>query len=130
MACALPPRTLAESKIVEERRRASLQKLGGEAAVAERHTSTDAARDDDGATAGVEGKGAAAPRLADAVCTARMAFFLLEMCAIGVAFTVVEKFIFVYVLHELGGSQSLCGYSVAVTVVFEVPIFQYGTNYS
>ena len=41
-------------------------------------------------------------------------------------YKVVEKFIFVYVIDDLGGTQSLCGYSVAVTVVFELPIFHYG----
>mmetsp|Transcript_17956 Transcript_17956/g.57237 ORF Transcript_17956/g.57237 Transcript_17956/m.57237 type:complete len:376 (+) Transcript_17956:609-1736(+) len=67
-----------------------------------------------------------AASLASAALRPRFVFFLCEMMAIGLAFTVVEKFIFVFIIKELGGSQSLCGYSVAVNVIFEVPIFHFG----
>lgn len=56
----------------------------------------------------------------------RNIFFFVEMMCLGIATTVVEKFIFVFVIDELGGSQSLCGFSVAVTVIFELPLFHFG----
>ena len=58
-------------------------------------------------------------------CSARMLSFWLLMVAIGCGFTVVEKFLFVFAEKELGATPSLCGLSVSVTVIFELPIFLY-----
>ena len=44
----------------------------------------------------------------------------------GVFWAVAERFVFVFAEDELGASPTLCGLSVAVTVVFEVPIFAFG----
>lgn len=39
----------------------------------------------------------------------------------------VEQLLFVYAVRELGASYSLCGYSVAVNVLLELPIFFCGS---
>ena len=57
----------------------------------------------------------------------RMVVFLLYVMALlGVGNTLVERFLFVYALDELGADSALCGYSVAMTVLFELPIFHFG----
>ena len=42
-----------------------------------------------------------------------MIIALSEVLLVGVGIGVAEKLIFAYVVHELGGSASLCGYGVA-----------------
>lgn len=60
------------------------------------------------------------------LCSARFVAFLLEAAFVGLAFTFTDKFLFVYLINELDGSPTLCGLSVACTVIFELPIFQCG----
>ena len=62
------------------------------------------------------------------LCTLRFTTFLLECAFIGFCMCIVESFLFVYLQNELDGSPTLCGLSVGVTVVFELPIFQYGAQ--
>ena len=56
--------------------------------------------------------------------------FLLEMTIMGMAMALVERLLFVYVMEDpaeggLGGNALLCGFTVGVTVIFEIPIFNY-----
>jgi hypothetical protein len=37
----------------------------------------------------------------------------------------VERFLFIYLIDELGASTLLCGGTVLLTVLFEIPIFHY-----
>ena len=37
----------------------------------------------------------------------------------------VERFLFIYLIDELGASTALCGGTVLLTVLFEIPIFHY-----
>ena len=50
--------------------------------------------------------------------------FVLAMFALYVGMAVVENLIFLY-FEFLGGSYSMCGLTVAVTVMFEFPLFRY-----
>ena len=50
-------------------------------------------------------------------------FFFLEMLIMGAAAAVVERLLFLYLINDLGASTALCGLSVLVTVIFEVPLF-------
>lgn len=50
--------------------------------------------------------------------------FVLAMFALYVGMAVVENLIFLY-FEFLGGSYSMCGLTVAVTVMFEFPLFHY-----
>ena len=104
-----------------------LPAVPADATLAAATTEAETAEAEAEAEAGVaEAEAEEAASLASAALRPRFVFFLCEMMAIGLAFTVVEKFIFVFIIKELGGSQSLCGYSVAVNVIFEVPIFHFG----
>lgn len=109
MAMALPARTQLEQRLVAERR--------------ERAHATSAAGHDEGATSAPASNSAT---LRSLLCRPRMVAFLVQLMLLGCGFTVVEKFLFVFALNELGADSALCGYSVAATVVFEIPIFQFG----
>jgi len=49
--------------------------------------------------------------------------FLIEMFIMGVGVGVVEKLLFVYLMEDLGASIVLCGSSVLMTTLFELPLF-------
>lgn len=51
--------------------------------------------------------------------------WLIEVIVIGAGCSVVESFLFVYLQNELDASTRLCGMTVGVTVLIEIPIFQY-----
>jgi hypothetical protein len=51
------------------------------------------------------------------------AAFFLDVFAFGVAFAFVELLVFLFFVDELNASYSLCGATVVVTVLFEIPIF-------
>jgi len=51
-----------------------------------------------------------------------MAFFT-EMFIMGMGVGVVEKLLFVYLMEDLGASIVLCGASVLMTTLFELPLF-------
>jgi hypothetical protein len=54
------------------------------------------------------------------------ALFLVEVLIFGFSMGIIEKgLLFVYLINDLGASTTLCGAVVGVTVVFELPVFQY-----
>jgi MFS family permease len=54
--------------------------------------------------------------------------FLIELFVMGAAVALVERLLFVYVKNDLEGSTTLCGLSVLVTVLFELPVFHYSAQ--
>lgn len=44
---------------------------------------------------------------------------------LGAALIIIDCFLFVYLMEHLYASASLCGMTVGVTVLFELPIFHY-----
>lgn len=52
-----------------------------------------------------------------------MLFWLFEVLVIGAGMSMVDSFLFVYLQNDLGASTRLCGCTVGVTVLFEIPIF-------
>jgi MFS family permease len=59
------------------------------------------------------------------VCEARFLWFLAEVMILGAGIGVVERLLFVYLQNDLKASTTLCGLTVGVTVLFELPIFAY-----
>jgi len=53
----------------------------------------------------------------------RVSFFLLEVVVIGIGMGTVERLLFLYLVDDLQASTLLCGFSVGVNVLFELPIF-------
>ena len=53
----------------------------------------------------------------------RVAIFLLEVIIMGAAMATVERLLFLYLVNDLQASTVLCGLSVGVNVLFELPIF-------
>ena len=49
--------------------------------------------------------------------------FLFAICCLSIGTSAVESLIFLF-FEFLGGSNTLCGITVALTVMFEIPIFQ------
>ena len=58
----------------------------------------------------------------------RNRLFFINMAAIGAGFSMVEGMLFL-LLQELHASTLLCGLSVVVTVIFELPIFHYAKSF-
>ncbi|KAL3797719.1 hypothetical protein HJC23_000264 [Cyclotella cryptica] len=53
--------------------------------------------------------------------------YIIALFTLYIGMSVVENLIFLY-FEFLGGSNSLCGLTVAVTVLFELPIFHFAPN--
>ena len=53
--------------------------------------------------------------------------YILALFTLYIGMSVVENLIFLY-FEFLGGSNTLCGFTVAITVLFELPIFHYASN--
>eukprot|EP00586_Coscinodiscus_wailesii_P020939 CAMPEP_0172493484 /NCGR_PEP_ID=MMETSP1066-20121228/24947_1 /TAXON_ID=671091 /ORGANISM="Coscinodiscus wailesii, Strain CCMP2513" /LENGTH=492 /DNA_ID=CAMNT_0013263685 /DNA_START=198 /DNA_END=1676 /DNA_ORIENTATION=- len=53
----------------------------------------------------------------------RVGVFCLELVLVGAAMGTVESLLFIYLVDDLGASTLLCGLSVGVTVLLELPIF-------
>eukprot|EP00944_MAST-04C_sp_MAST-4C-sp1_P013119 g13119.t1 len=51
--------------------------------------------------------------------------FFLDVTVLGMGTSLVEGLVFVFFVHDLNASNSLCGISVLITVLFEIPIFYY-----
>ncbi len=51
--------------------------------------------------------------------------FLISMITLNMGTSVVERLIFLFFGKQLNGSNATCGLTVVVTVIFEVPIFNY-----
>ena len=58
----------------------------------------------------------------------RVFIFLVEVVIMGAAMATVERLLFLYLVNDLGASTMLCGLSVGVNVLFELPIFWYASN--
>ena len=53
-------------------------------------------------------------------------FWLLELMVIGAGMSLVDSFLFVHLQSDLGASATLCGWTVGVTVLMEIPIMGHG----
>ena len=51
--------------------------------------------------------------------------WLTEVAVISAGMSLVDSFLFVFLQSDLKGNTRLCGYSIGVTVLFEVPVFHY-----
>ncbi|KAJ1479591.1 hypothetical protein T484DRAFT_1813648 [Baffinella frigidus] len=47
------------------------------------------------------------------------------LCLLSIGTALVEGLVFLFFVQDLGASNTLCGLSIIVTVVFELPIFSY-----
>ncbi len=54
--------------------------------------------------------------------------FMISTVALCMGTSVVENLVFLFFQNELGGSNTICGISILVTVIFEVPIFQFSAK--
>lgn len=53
----------------------------------------------------------------------QICIWFVEIAALGAAMSLVDSFLFVYLQNDLGASSALCGYTVGVTVMLEIPVF-------
>ena len=58
----------------------------------------------------------------------RVLFFFVEVVVMGAAMATVERLLFLYLVNDLYASTLLCGLSVGVNVLFELPIFWYASS--
>lgn len=61
--------------------------------------------------------------LAVLLCRPRVLVFFLELVIMGAGMGTVESLLFLYLINDLGASTMLCGLSVGVTVMLEIPLF-------
>jgi MFS family permease len=54
--------------------------------------------------------------------------FMISTMTLCMGTSVVENLVFLFFQNELGGSNTICGVSILVTVIFEVPIFQFSAK--
>lgn len=59
----------------------------------------------------------------------RVFVFLLEVVIMGAGMATVERLLFLYMVNDLKASTLLCGLSVGVNVLFELPIFWYASKF-
>lgn len=59
----------------------------------------------------------------------RTVFFLTEVIVMGAGMATVERLLFLYLVNDLQASTLLCGLSVGVNVLFELPIFWYASKF-
>jgi MFS family permease len=59
----------------------------------------------------------------------RTMFFLVEVIIMGAGMATVERLLFLYLVNDLQASTLLCGLSVGVNVLFELPIFWYASKF-
>ena len=65
----------------------------------------------------------------DILCKdARSVVFFLDVIVLGMGTSLVEGLVFVFFVNDLNASNSLCGISVLITVLFEIPIFYYSDH--
>jgi predicted MFS family arabinose efflux permease len=65
-------------------------------------------------------------KIGDLICLftrPRVVLFCLELILVGGAMATVERLLFLYLVDDLGASTFLCGLSVGVTVLLELPTF-------
>jgi PPP family 3-phenylpropionic acid transporter len=58
----------------------------------------------------------------------RVFVFVLECIVMGAGMGTVERLLFLFMVNDLNASTFLCGLSVGVTVLFELPIFWYAQH--
>jgi len=63
--------------------------------------------------------------LKEVICRPVVIVWLFQVIVIGAAMSLVDSFLFVYLQNDLSASTKLCGTTVGVTVIFEIPIFYY-----
>eukprot|EP00980_Cylindrotheca_fusiformis_P030945 scaffold25665_cov113-Cylindrotheca_fusiformis.AAC.5 len=63
--------------------------------------------------------------LVKSICRLPILLWLTEVAVIGAGMSLVDSFLFVYLQEELHSNTKLCGYTVGVTVLFEIPVFHY-----
>jgi PPP family 3-phenylpropionic acid transporter len=63
--------------------------------------------------------------LVRALCRLPVVFWLLQVITIGCGMALVDTFLFLYLQNDLGASTKLCGLTVGITVLMELPIFHY-----
>lgn len=81
-------------------------------------------------TPGLEDDNATDHHIMELVCLAlrpRVVVFIWEVVIMGAAMATVEELLFLYMVNDLQASNLLCGLSVGVNVVFELPIFWYAS---
>lgn len=66
--------------------------------------------------------------LARALCRWQICVWLLEVTILGGAMSLVDSFLFVFLQNDLQASTALCGYTVGITVLLEIPVFQHSKN--
>ena len=59
----------------------------------------------------------------------RVFLFVLECIIMGAGMGTVERLLFLYLVNDLNASTLLCGVTVGVTVLFELPIFWYAQHF-
>jgi PPP family 3-phenylpropionic acid transporter len=59
----------------------------------------------------------------------RVMVFVLECIVMGAGMGAVERLLFLFMVNDLNASTFLCGLSVGVNVVFELPIFWYAQHF-
>jgi predicted MFS family arabinose efflux permease len=59
----------------------------------------------------------------------RVFLFLLEVIIMGAGMATVERLLFLYLMNDLQASTLLCGLSVGINVLFELPIFWYAEKF-
>uniref|UniRef100_A0A7S1VKB2 Major facilitator superfamily associated domain-containing protein n=1 Tax=Grammatophora oceanica TaxID=210454 RepID=A0A7S1VKB2_9STRA len=72
-----------------------------------------------------ESQGPRPEELRKALLRPAILFWLVEVAIVGAAMATVETFLFVYLQNELNASTALCGYTVGITVIFELPLFAF-----
>jgi MFS_1 like family len=60
------------------------------------------------------------------ICQPQIVVFLCVVLVMGAATSIVENLLFLYMRQDLKAPYSLCGVSVVITVVFEIPLFFLG----
>ena len=66
--------------------------------------------------------------LVQSICQIPVICWLLEVAVIGAGMSLVDAFLFVYLQNTLDAPTELCGYTVGITVIFELPIFRYSKS--
>jgi hypothetical protein len=56
----------------------------------------------------------------------RSAVFLFTVACLGAGVSLVESLVFLFFVEDIGASNFLCGFSVVVTVLWEIPLFWLG----
>jgi len=78
---------------------------------------------------GEEGESGRMKELALLAIRPKVLVFLLEVIIMGAGVATVERLLFLYLVNDLEASNMLCGLTVGVNVLFELPIFWYASKF-